>query len=162
MDWELKDVDNLQQIADLIDTGTENSENSRALVVFNLTPQALNGCARYRVSMPWKIDHIMPPIVVSNMDGFPIDSEVSHLSQNPLAMAREGYMQIEFDLLFRVTTINPISWQTYIAAFSDCTVETATEYLSPIIAALQVFETNRHNGIYPHTGTLAMLGESLG
>jgi hypothetical protein len=139
----------LQSIADCINTGAENPDTSRALVVFNLTEQTLSGTAVFRASMSWPNGVPLPPVTVTDWAGQRVPSVIREMSEGPDAKGRLTHCQLTFSLQFSVAIIPPNSWHTYIAAYAERPGDPSAEYPSAEIADLMVLETTRHSGDLP-------------
>lgn len=132
------------EIASQIDTGTENFDNSRALIVFNSTDKPVSGIACFHVDMPWRRDKILPAI------------DIYHFLTNQATRCRysltPGFMpadrRLVFDLSFEVKDIPALGWDTYIAEYVE-KVKTPRLNAEDWIDSLIVAETLRHPGEYP-------------
>lgn len=144
--------DNLQLIAERINTGTDNSDTSRALVVFNLMPQPLSGVAVFRASMAWPVGTPLPPVSVTNSDGRIVPSAVQEMQTGPDAKGRADRVQLSFALCFAVSDVPPNGWRTYIASYAEAPTLVLEDFVET--PALIVVETTRHGGDLPMMGCL--------
>ena len=137
-------------IAERIDTGTDDPETSRALVVFNQTDQPMSGIGVFQASMSWPRETSLPPVIVTETDGNPVSAALMTLTVGLDAKGRPDRSQLSFSLRFAVSDVPANGWRTYIASYAknpspvllDCT-ETP---------GLVVVETTRHGGDLPPVG----------
>jgi len=141
----------LQAFADRINTGTENPDTSRALVVVNLTPQPQSGVAVFRASMSWPRDVPLPPVIITDRDGLPVPSALREMTQVADIKGRAGRVQLNFALYFAADAVPAQGWRTYIASYTDAPSQGLENALPN--ADLRVVETTRHDG------ELLMVGE---
>ena len=144
--------DNLQAIADRINTGTENSDASRALVVFNLTNNPLSGVAVFHADMSWQAGKPLLPVVVRDKRG-PVASRITDMSEGPDSRGRADRVRLVFDLRFRVQDVPSQGWRTYIAEYASQPAPEMLDELSPKMPGVVVVETLRHEGDLPPVGT---------
>ena len=140
----------LQPIVERISTGTENPETSRALVVFNLTPQPQSGVAVFRASMSWPRDVPLPPVVVTDADGAIVPSAVREMQAGPDTKGRVERVQLSFTLYFAVSDVPANGWRTYIASYADEPTLALKDFVET--PGLTVVETTRHGGDLPMQG----------
>ncbi len=145
----------LQPIADRINTETANPETSRALIVFNLTPQPQSGVAVFRVSMAWPRDVPLPPVVIADSEGSIVPSAVREMTQGTDARGRAGRVQLSFALCFAVSDVPANGWRTYLASYADASALTLKDFVETL--GLTVVETTRHDGDLPMVGVLEPL-----
>ena len=140
-----------QLIAERIDTGFEDAEISRALVVFNLTPQPLSGIADFRASMSWPRDAPLPPVVVTNAEGLVVPSAVREMMQGADVKGRADRVQLSFALCFAVSDVPANGWRTYVASYADAPMVALKDFVET--PGLTVVETTRHGGDLPMVGS---------
>ena len=140
----------VQLIAGRIHTGTEDPDTSRALVVFNLTPNIQSGVAVFRASMSWPRDVPLPPVGVADGSGVSVPSTLQNMTQGADAKGRADRVQLGFALYFAAADVPANGWRTYIASYTDVPGP-ALENALPN-ADLVVVETTRHGGDLPMTG----------
>lgn len=134
----------LRTVAERINTGSDNPETSRALVVFNETGAPLSGVAVFEASMSWPVAVPLPPVAVTEFDGTPVVSECADFADGPDVKGRADRRQISFVLRFAVTDVPAHGWKTYLAAYAPVPAPTL---------GLTVLETTRHDGDLPQEGT---------
>ena len=144
-----------QSIADRINTGTENPDTSRALVVFNSTLQILSGVAVFRASMAWPRDTPLPPVTLTDTDGEVVSSAVREMEMGPDAKGRADRVQLSFALCFAVSDIPANGWRTYLASYTDAPTLALEDFVGTL--GLTVVETTRHSGELAGTGSLEPL-----
>jgi len=140
----------LQAIAERINTGTANSDTSRALIVFNLTDTPVSGVAVFRASMSWPHRQPLPPVDVSDRNGTVVPAAIREMTDGPDAKGRADRRQISFALHFAAADVPANGWRTYVAFYADTPsppLENGAQ-----IADLLVVETTRHGGDLPSTG----------
>ena len=142
---------NLQAIAERINTRTENPETSRALVVFNSTPQALTGVAVFRASMAWPRDVLLPPVTLTDTDGEVVPSAVREIETGPDVKGRADKVQLSFALCFAVSDVPANGWRTYLASYTDAPPLALEDFVGTL--GLLVVETTRHSGDLPMQGS---------
>lgn len=140
----------LAAIADRINTGLDDLETSRALVVFNLTPLPLSGVTVFRVAMSWPRDLPLPPVVVMD-EGESVPSAIRDMTEGPDAKGRADRRQLTFSLYFVVSDVPANGWRTYIAAYSDAGTSVLEDFVET--PGLVVVETTRHGGDLPPVGS---------
>lgn len=140
-----------QAIAERINTGTENPDTSRALVVFNSTSQTLSGVAVFRASMAWPQDVPLPPVFVTDADDAAVPSAVREMETGPDAKGRANRVQLSFSLCFAVSDVPANGWRTYIASYADVATLVLEDFVET--PGLSVVETNRHGGDLPMHGS---------
>ena len=140
----------LQAIAERIHTGTENPDISRALVVFNSTPQFLSGVAVFRALMAWLRDTPLLPVSISDADGIAVPSAIRDLSKGPDAKGRADRVQLSFSLRFAVADVPANGWRTYFASYADVPALALKDFVET--PGLVVVETTRHGGDLPMVG----------
>lgn len=140
----------LAAIAGRINTGLEDLETSRALVVFNQTDQPVSGVAVFRAAMSWPRDLPLPPVVVSD-GGKPAPSAVHDLTASPDAKGHADRRHLAFSLSFVVADVPANGWRTYIAAYTDAPSPALEDFLET--SGLVVVETTRHGGDLPPVGS---------
>ena len=139
-----------QSIAERINTGTENPDTSRALVVFNSTSQSLNGGVVFRVSMSWPRDVPLPPVVITDSAGVPVPAALCDMTRGADLKGRMDRVQLSFALCFAVADVPPNGWRTYLASYTDTPSPGLEDFVET--PGLVVVETTRHGG------NLAMCG----
>ena len=147
----------LQAISDRINTGTDNADISRALVVFNLTARQARGIAVFHASMSWPVEVALPPVAVTDWDGNAVASAVHDLADAPDLKDRADRRHLSFALHFAVTDVPAQGWRTYLAFYSDAPsprLENGAE-----TADLIVVETLRHGGDLPPVGEFLEAGD---
>ena len=140
----------LQSLAGNINTGLDNPENSRALVVFNQTHLSQSGTAVFRASMSWPLNLPLPPVAVTNGEGNLVPASIGGMSEAPDPKGRATHALLSLALRFDVSDIPPSGWRTYYASYAASAsplLENAAEN-----ADLIVIETTRHGGDLPPTG----------
>ena len=133
-----------QSIAERINTGTENPETSRALVVFNSTSQPLSGVAIFQASMAWPRDMPLPPVSVSDAEGNTVPSAVREMQEGPDAKGRANRVQLSFALCFAVSAVPANGWRTYLASYTDVMALVLEDFIET--PGFSVVETTRHDG----------------
>ena len=141
----------LHSIAERIHTGTDSPDTSRALVVFNLTPQPQSGVAVFRASMAWPQGAPLPPVVVTDSDEVPVPSALRDMTQGVDAKGRADRVQLNFALYFAADVVPANGWRTYLASYTDALGPALEDFVET--PGLTVVETTRHGG------DLAMVGE---
>lgn len=150
--WPLPKMDSMRQsLADRLNTGTDSPDTSRALVVFNLTPQPLSGVAVFHASMSWPQGVPLPPVVVTDLQGSAVPAAVRDRAVGPDAKGRSDRCQLTFSLCFAVSDVPANGWRTCIAAYTDAPLPTLEDFLET--PGLVVVETMRHGGGLPPVGT---------
>jgi len=144
----------LQAIAERINTGTDNTDTSRALTVFNLTRHSQSGIAVFRASMSWPRDVLLSPVVITDTDGGMVPSAVREMTQGADAKGRADRVQLSFAIYFMVTDVPANGWRTYIASYTDAPSPGLEN--APPNADLVVMETTRHGGELPLVGELPL------
>ncbi len=134
----------LQAIVERINTGTENPETSRALVVFNSTFQSLSGVAVFHVSMAWPRDTPLPPVSVADAAGSVVASAVREMQTWPDTKGRADRVQLSFSLCFAVSDVPANGWRTYIASYAEGPTLALEDFIET--PGLIVVETTRHGG----------------
>ena len=137
---------NFQAIAERINTGTENPDTSRALVVFNCTSQTLSGVAVFRASFSWPRAVVFPAVVVIDSLGNEVISRPHNLENKPDTKGRHDRWQISFDLRFLVSNIPAQGWHTYYALYADVPDQRVLAPENAETPGLVVVETTRHGG----------------
>jgi hypothetical protein len=145
-------------LAKRINTGTDNPETSRALVVFNTTGEPLGGVAVFEASMTWPVNDLMPFVAVTDADGNAVASDIPDLAEGPDPKGREDHRLLAFQLRFAVSDVPARGWRTYLAflagdAAPDEVVSPDPEGLDVETPGLEVVETTRHGGDLPPNGT---------
>ena len=139
-----KNPEQLQSLADRINTGLDNPETSRVLVVFNQTDRSQSGTAVFRASMSWPLNLPFPPVAVTNGEGNLVPASIGMMSEAPDPKGRSTRALLSLAVRFDVADIPPSGWRTYYAAYA--------EHASPPLengaenADLMVVETTRHDG----------------
>ena len=141
----------MEAIAERINTGTDNSETSRALIVFNLTDKPISGVAAFSASMSWLLGVPLPPGAVTDFDSNPVASAIYDLGLGPDTKGRADRCQLSFNLRFAASDVPAHGWRTYIASYTKTAAEQAELGLGAV--ELVVIETLRHSGDLPPTGT---------
>ena len=143
-------MENLQSVADRTDTGADSPDTSRALVVFNLTPQPLGGVAVFRASMSWPRDLPLPPVLVTE-DSIARAAAVREMTHGPDAKGRLDRCLLSFSLCFAVSPVPANGWRTCIASYADTASPPLPEDFIET-RGLVVVETTRHGGDLPPVG----------
>lgn len=138
-------------IAERINTGTENPDISRALVVFNSTTQTLSGTAAFRASMAWPRGVPLPPVSVTDAAGSMVPSAIRDLREGPDAKGRADRVQFSFSLCFAVSDVPANGWRTYLASYADAPTLALEDFME--MPGLVVVETTRHGGELPPIGS---------
>ena len=148
----------LQPLAERINTGTENPDISRALVVFNLTTSSLSGAAVFRASYSWPRDVPLPPVVVTDSDGTVVPSALRERQEAADAKGRADRVQLSFALCFAVSDVPANGWRTYIASYAEAPTLALRDVVEDFVEApgLTVVETTRHGGDLAMTGELPL------
>lgn len=143
-----------QAIAERINTGAENPETSRALVVFNSTFQSLSGMAVFRASYSWPRNLPLPPVVVTDSDGAVVLSALQEQREAADEKSRADRMQLSFALCFAVCDVPAQGWRTYIASYTEAPMLTQKDDREDFVETpgLVVVETMRHDGALPMQG----------
>lgn len=142
-------MSDLSAIAERIQTGLDNPEISRALVVFNQTDQPLSGTAVFHVSMSWPRDAPLPPITVMD-EGKTVPSAIRDMTAGSDIKGRPDRCRLRFSLCFAVSDVPANGWCTYIAAYAETPSPTLEDFVG--IPGLVVVETTRHEGDLPPVG----------
>ena len=140
----------LQAIADRINTGTNDPDTSRALVVFNLTSHPVSGIAEFRASMSWSLHQPLPPVAVTEPDGTAVPAAVLEMQSGPDGKGRSERRQLSFALHFAVSDVPAQGWRTYIASYADASSPLLENGSEPV--DLNVVETIRHSGDFSSMG----------
>lgn len=140
----------LQPIAERINTGTENPDTSRALVVFNSTHQTLSGIAVFRASMAWPVETPLPPVSVTDAGGRIVPSAVREMQTGLDAKGRADRVQLSFSLCFAAADVPANGWRTYVASYADAPTLLLEDFIET--PGLTVVETTRHGGDLPMLG----------
>ena len=140
----------LQSITERINTGTENPETSRALVVFNSISSALSGVALFRASMAWLRDVPLPPVSVTDAAGSVVASAVREMQTGPDTKGRADRVHLSFALYFAATEVPVNGWRTYIASYAEGLTLALEDFVET--PGLIVVETTRHSGDLAMTG----------
>ena len=148
---------NLQAVAERINTGTDNPETSRALVVVNSTSQTLSGIAVFRASMAWPRNITLTPVTITDTDGEVVPSAVREMETGPDVKGRADKVQLSFALCFAVSDVPANGWRTYIASYDDAPTFALEDFVET--SGLTVVETTRHDGDLPLAGLLRGLTE---
>ena len=146
---------NFQAITERINTGTENPDTSRALVVFNPTSHPLSGVAVFRASMAWPRDVPLPPVVMTDSEGLVVPSALREMTQGADAKGRMERVQLSFALCFAVFAVPPNGWRTYIASYAAASPLPLKDFVET--PGLTVVETTRHSGDLAMIGVLEAL-----
>ena len=141
----------LHSIAERINTGTEDPEMSRALVVFNSAPQSLSGVTVFRASMAWPRGMPLPPVSVTDSDGNTVPSALREMQKGLDAKGRADRVQLSFSLGFVVSDVPANGWRTYIASYADAATSLLEDFVET--PGLTVVETTRHSGDLPMQGS---------
>jgi hypothetical protein len=141
-------------LAERIDTGLDDPEISRALVVFNGMEQPQSGIALFQADMSWPRAVAFPSVIVHELYGEMTPSALVDWQEGPDKKGRADRKQIHFVLRFVVYDIPPQGWRTYIAAYTDMPIPNAPIVLADSSATLLVVETLRHAGDLPPAGTV--------
>ena len=147
----------LTSVADRINTGPTDPNASRALVVFNLTNDPLDGVAVFRADMSWPADTPLPPVVVRDLDGVSVPSSITDRQEAVDKKGRADRRQLAFSLRFAVRDVPPQGWRTYIAAYAHAPVPNLSEVVADETPGLVVVETLRHAGELPPTASWLLL-----
>ena len=139
----------LAAIAERVNTGLEDMDTSRALVVFNQTQEPKSGFAVFRAVMSWPRAVPLPPVVVTQ-EGQVVPSVVGDMTQGPDAKGRADRCQLGFSLCFAASDIPADGWRTYIAAYTEAEGPTLEDFVET--PGLVVAETTRHGGDLPPVG----------
>ena len=140
----------LQAIAERINTGIENPDISRALVVFNSTFQSLEGVAVFRASYSWPRDMPLPPVVITDSCGVVVPSALREQHEAADSKGRTDRVQLSFALCFAVSDVPANGWRTYIASYADALTPLLEDFVET--PGLTVVETRRHGGDLPMQG----------
>jgi hypothetical protein len=154
----VNDMPDFAALVARIDTGTDNAETSRALVVFNTTEETVSGVAVFEASMTWPVNDLVPFVAVTDTDGNAVASDIPDLAEGPDPNGREDHRLLAFQLRFAVSNVSAKGWRTYLAylagdAGPDEVMPPDPEGLEGETPGLQVIETTRHGGDLPPTGT---------
>ncbi len=144
------DALDFQPFTDRINTGTDNPDTSRALVVFNRTDQPVSGIAVFRAEMSWPRGLPPPPVIVTDKGGS-VPSAVRDMTEGPDAKGRADRRRLAFSLCFQVSDVPANGWRTYIAAYTDAPTPTLEDFVET--PGLIVVETTRHGGDLPPVGS---------
>ena len=140
----------LQSLADNINTGLDNPETSRALVVFNQMHLSQSGTAVFRASMSWPLNLPLPPVAVTNGEGNLVPAIIRELTESPDPKGRADRVLLCFALHFSADAVLANGWRTYYASYAESAsplLENAAENTDLI-----VIETTRHGGDLPPAG----------
>jgi len=136
-------------ITERINTGTDDPDISRALIVFNQSDAPLSGVAVFRAAMAWPCGLPLPPVVVTD-DGRAVPSAVRDRTEGPDAKGRADHLLLGFSLCFAVADVPANGWRTYIASYTDAPVFVLEDFVET--PGLVVVETTRHGGALPPVG----------
>lgn len=139
----------LAEIAERINTGLDDPETSRALVVFNQTDQPVSGVAVFRAAMSWPRALPLPPVLVTD-GGLAVPSIVRDVTEAPDLKGRADRCQFGFSLCFAVSDVPANGWRTSIAAYADMPASVLGDFVET--PGLVVVETTRHGGDLPSVG----------
>ena len=135
----------LASIADRIDTGLDNPEISRALVVFNQSAAPIiSGVAVFHASMSWQRDMPLPPVAIIESEGGIVPAAIMNLAEGPDAKGRADRSQLSFSLYFAVSNVPPHGWRTYLAFYAEAASPPLLDFVETL--GLTVVETTRHDG----------------
>lgn len=140
----------LQATAERINTGTENPDTSRALIVFNSTSKSLSGVAVFQASMAWPRGVSLPPVSVTDAAGNVVPSALRDLREGPDAKGRADRVQLAFALCFAVADVPANAWRTYIASYAGTQTLALEDFVET--PGMNVVETTRHGGDLPMAG----------
>lgn len=140
----------LHSLADRINTGTDDQDASRGLVVFNLTDSPLSGVAVFHASMSWPQGVLLPPILITQGSEI-VPCAIRNLTEEPDAKGRADRRKLSFALFFAVSDIPAQGWRTYIAAYAEAPSPPLRDFVETL--GLSVVETTRHGGDLPPVGT---------
>jgi len=146
----LPNPEQLQALTNRIDTGLDNPETSRALVVFNLTETPQSGTAVFRAAMSWPLNQALPPVTVATLESGLVAAAIRELSEAPDRKGRANRVLLSFALHFAADAVPANGWRTYIASYAEDAsplLENAVENTDLI-----VIETTRHGGDLPPRG----------
>ena len=133
----------LAETAERVNTGLDDPETSRALVVFNLTDQPIGGVAVFRAAMSWPRALPLPPVVVTD-ERRVVPSVVRDMTEAADLKGRSDRRQLAFSLCFAVSDVPANGWRTYIAAYTDALGPVLGDFVET--SGLVVVETTRHGG----------------
>jgi hypothetical protein len=140
----------LATIADRIDTGLDDPETSRALIVFNQSAVPLGGVAVFRASMSLLRDTPLPPVAVTDSTGETVPAAVTNFTEGPDAKGRSDRRQLTFSLCFAVFDVPAHGWRTYLASYAEAASPPLLDFVETL--GLTVVETTRHDGDLPPRG----------
>ncbi len=139
----------LTEVAERVNTGADDPETSRALVVFNQADLPVSGVAVFRAAMSWPRALPLPPVVVTD-DGQAVASAVCDRAEAPDLKGRTDRCLLSFSLCFAVSDVPANGWRTYIAAYTDAPAPPLGDFVET--PGLVVVETTRHGGDLPPVG----------
>jgi hypothetical protein len=146
----MKTPPTLPAIADRIDTGTDNPETSRALIVFNSTDLPIRGVAVFHASMSWPRDTPLPPVAVIEREEGIVPAAIIDLLESTDAKGRPDRRQLTFSLCFAVSDVPAHGWLTYLASYAEAASPLLQHFVET--PGLFVVETTRHDGDLPPRG----------
>ncbi len=141
----------LAAIAERINTGLDDPDTSRALVVFNPTDAPVSGVAVFRTAMAWPRGLPLPPVVVTD-GGRIVPAAVRDRTEGPDAKGRADHLSLAFSLCFAVVGVPANGWRTCIASYTDAPAFVLEDFVET--PGLIVVETTRHGGDLPPVGVL--------
>ncbi len=147
----------LQEFAERIDTGNDNPDRSRALIIFNFSDKPLEGLVLFSVDMPWTDTDELPPVRVCKFGSEEAaPSGIRQLKHEPAAPG-QAKGRISFGLCFEVDLVGEHSYATYIAEYVES--QDVPEVIGEPADSqyYRVVETVRHEGELPPFGPLPEL-----
>ncbi len=139
----------LTEIAERINTGLDDPETSRALVVFNRADDPVSGIAVFSAAMAWPRALPLPPVVVMD-EGRAVASILYDMTEAPDTKGRADHCRLDFSLGFAVSDVPANGWRTYLASYTDAPAPTLGDFVET--PSLVVVETTRHGGDLPPVG----------
>lgn len=140
----------LLALVERVNTGCDNPETSRALIVFNRTEEPISGVAAFSASMSWPRDTPLPPVRVADTEGQTVPAAVTDWDEGPDSKGRADRRQVAFSLCFAVSNVPANGWRTYIASYAEKASPLLNDFAET--PGLVVVETTRHGGDLPPVG----------
>ena len=137
-------------IAAAIETGSGDPGTSRALVVFNVSPDSISGTVSYHVDMPWRPDRPFPTLRITRLTtGATASHRVGDLCIEP-PTGDGDYGRLTFELYFECAEIAADGWDTYCAEYRQES-RSAEPELRPQVdpSRYRILETLPHAGPLP-------------
>ena len=139
-----------------VDTGEGNNENSRALIVYNLSASDQCGYAKFRGRITLGINETLPAILVTRHSQAHM-SEPCDVETAPDRKARPDKVSVYFSLNLDVGVVAGHGYKVFIASVMDRATNpndtSPDNHETSPNEMLLVIETTLHPGRLPETGT---------